>query len=402
MKLHLKDLALFGGKAEFDQPLYIGRPNVGSLDHLSSYLKDIFDRRWFTNHGPLVGELERRIAVLLGVKHCILVCNGTMGLEILAKALGLEGEVILPSFTFIATAHALQWLGITPVFCDVDPQTHNIDPYEAEKLITPRTTAIVGVHLWGRPCNLKALEEIADANNLRLIFDAAHAFGCSHRGTMIGNFGDAEVFSFHATKFFNTFEGGGILTNDDDLAERLRLMRNFGFADYDTVVCVGINGKMTEIAAAMGLTMLDSLADFITINRRNYNQYLKHLCVIPGISMVTYDESESCNYQYCVIEVDEAVTQIGRDQLQKILWAENVIARRYFYPGCHRSEPYISSPLYANRPLNNTDQLANRVLCLPSGTSVGPDEIDSICQIIKLVITHGLAIKEELECQIKV
>jgi len=402
MKRSLGDLAIFGGHPEHMQPIHVGRPSVGNRDRLLLYLNDILDKKYFTNQGPLVQELERRIASLLGVKHCILVCNGTVGLEIAAKALGLTGEVIVPAFTFIATAHALQWLGITPVFCDVDPRTHNINPAEVERLITPRTTAIIGVHLWGRPCNVEALEEIARVHKLKLLFDAAHAFGCSCGAIMIGNFGDAEVFSFHATKFFNTFEGGAIVTNDCDLAERLRMMRNFGFVDYDRVKYVGTNGKMAEIAAAMGLTSLESLDDFIRINHQNYKLYQQQLSDIPGVSMLTYDESESCNYQYCVLEIDEAISKVSRDQLQKILWAENVLARRYFYPGCHLSEPYVSSPQYANLRLPNTDFLSKNVLCLPTGTSVGPDEIDSICQIIKMVITHGLIIREKFECQITI
>jgi dTDP-4-amino-4,6-dideoxygalactose transaminase len=191
------------------------------------------------------------------------MCNGTIALEIAIRALGLTGEVIVPSYTFIATAHALHWQGITPVFADIDPDTHNLDPEAVRRMITPRTTGIIGVHLWGRAAPVEALQAISDEHGLQLMFDAAHAFGCSYRGQMIGNFGRAEVLSFHATKFFNTLEGGAVVTNDDELAEVMRLMRNFGFSGYDNVIHPGTNGKMVEICAAMGLTNFDELDDVV-------------------------------------------------------------------------------------------------------------------------------------------
>ena len=230
-----------------------------------------------------------------------------LALEISIRALGLSGEVIVPSFTFIATAHALQWQEITPVFCDVDPETHNLDPAKVEALITPRTTGIIGVHVWGRPCAVESLQEIAHRHGLKLMFDAAHAFGCSHNGQMIGNFGQAEVFSFHATKFFNTFEGGAVVTNDDDLAAKMRLMKNFGFTGYDQVIYVGTNGKMSEVSAAMGLTGLEDLDEFINTNHRNYKTYQNGLQNVPGIQLISYDEAERNNFQYIIVEVDEAV-----------------------------------------------------------------------------------------------
>ncbi len=349
--------------------LCVGRPNIGDRDRLLARINDMLDRRQLTNNGPFVKELEQRVAGLTGVKHCIAMCNATVALEIAIRALGMKGEVIIPSFTFIATAHALQWQEITPVFCDIDPLTHNIDPRQVEALITPRTTGIVGVHLWGRVCQVDELTKIARERGLKLLFDAAHAFACSYHGQMIGNFGDAEVFSFHATKFFNTFEGGAVLTNNDELAGKIRLMKNFGFEDYDRVTYVGTNGKMSEVAAAMGLTGLESLDDFIATNRRNYLQYKAGL---NGVTMVEYDESERCNYQYIVLEVD------GRDALMKKLWDNNVIVRRYFYPGCHRMEPYKS-----NLTLPQTERLAGRVLSLPTGTSVSSRDIDRICEIIQ-------------------
>jgi dTDP-4-amino-4,6-dideoxygalactose transaminase len=278
----------------------------------------------------------------------------------------------------------------------VDPRTHNLDPERVERMLTPRTTGIIGVHLWGRGCDTEALSEIADRRGLKLLYDAAHAFGCSRGGRMIGGFGDAEVFSFHATKFFNTFEGGAVTTNDDRLAERMRLMKNFGFAGYDRVVYIGTNGKMTEVSAAMGLGGLESLDEFIDTNRRNYRQYRHELEGLPGVTMLAYDEGERCNYQYVVLELDESVTRISRDALMDILWAENVLARRYFYPGCHRMEPYRSYFPHAGLLLPETERLAGRVLVLPTGTAVGAEDIEKLCRIIRTVVRDGASVSEML------
>lgn len=395
-KNRLEALAIFGGSAAFDEELHVGRPNIGNRERLLVRINDLLDRRWLTNNGPYVQEFERKLSAMVGTKHCIAVCNATVALEITCKAAGLAGEVIVPSFTFVATAHALQWQGITPVFCDVDPRTHNIDPYRVEQMVTPHTTGILGVHLWGRPCEVDKLSGIARSHNLKLLFDAAHAFGCSYKGGMIGGFGDAEVFSFHATKVFNTFEGGAIATNDDELAAKVRLMRNFGFAGYDDVDYLGTNGKMSEVSAAMGLTSLESLDEFIAVSHQNYKQYQQQLANIPGINLVAYDEAERCNYQYIVLEVDETVARISRDQLQEVLWAENVLARRYFHPGCHRMEPYRSYFPHAGLLLPNTERLVAQVLSLPTGTTVGPDKIRQICQIIGLAVAHGYEVRERL------
>lgn len=367
----------------FVEPLHVGRPNIGNRERLLERINDILDRRWLTNNGPYVQELEQRISEFLGVKHCVAMCNGTVALEIAIRALGLHGEVIVPSFTFIATAHALQWQEITPVFCDVAPGMHHINPARVEELITPRTTGIIGVHVWGQACDIEALTDIARRRGLKLMFDAAHAFACSYKGRMIGNFGDAEVFSFHATKFFNTFEGGAVVTNDDQLADRLRFMRNFGFAGYDDVDYVGTNGKMTEICAAMGLTSLESLDEFIAINYRNYKAYERELADIPGLKLFHYDESEKRNYQYIIVEVDEAEAGVSRDQLVEFLHAHNVLARRYFYPGCHRMEPYRSYFPHAGLLLPETEKLTQRVMSLPTGTAVDEQTVHLVCDMIR-------------------
>jgi dTDP-4-amino-4,6-dideoxygalactose transaminase len=392
----LNDLAYFGGTPRFAEPLHVGRPNIGDRERLMARINDALDRRWLTNHGPFVEELEQRIAAYLGVKHCIAMCNATVALEIVARAAGLSGEVIVPSLTFVATAHALHWQGMTPVFCDADPLTYNIDPAQIEALITPRTTGIMAVHLWGRPCNVEALEQIARRHGLRLLFDAAHAFGCSHRGRMIGGFGDAEVLSFHATKFVNAAEGGAVLTNDDDLAHAVRLMQNFGFAGYDSVVSVGTNGKMSELSAAMALTSFESMDDFIATNRRNYAQYHRELAGLRGVEVIRYAANERSNYQYLILEIDEDEAGVSRDLLVDILWAEGVRARRYFYPGCHRAEPYATQAPEASRRLPETERLSRRLMALPTGTGVDAAAIDAICALIRLVVTHAEQIGVEV------
>ncbi len=397
MKRNLSDLAIFSGPPAFPEPLHVGRPNIGNRDHLFQLINDLLDRRWLTNNGLYVQDFENRIERMLGVRNCVAMCNGTVAMEIAIRAAGLSGEVIVPSFTFIATAHALQWQEITPVFCDLDPATHNIDPNQVEKLITPRTTGLIGVHVWGRPCEIERLAEIAGRRNLKLIFDAAHAFGCSYKGRMIGNFGNAEVLSFHATKFFNTFEGGAVLTNDDDLARKMRLMKNFGFAGYDNVIYIGTNGKMSEVSAAMGLTGLDCLEEFIAVNHCNYQQYERELANASGLRMVTYDEHDTCNYQYIVLEIDEEYAGISRDQVLEILKAENVLARRYFYPGCHRMEPYRSYYPHSGLLLSNTERLTNRVLSLPTGTAVDERAISTICSIINLAIENAPELRARME-----
>jgi dTDP-4-amino-4,6-dideoxygalactose transaminase len=399
MKLTYDDLAVFGGTPSFSDHLHVGRPNLGNRQRFLDLIYDMLDRRWFSNEGPYVQELERRIAAMLGVKHCVAMCNGTIALEIAIRALELKGEVIVPSFTFIATAHSLQWQEITPVFCDIDPQTHHIDPKQVEKMITPRTTGILGVHTWGRPCDIDALSEIAGKYHLKLLFDAAHAFACSHHDKMIGNYGNVEVFSFHATKFFNTLEGGAAVTNDDVLADKIRLMKNFGFAGLDNVIFIGTNGKMNEASAAMGLTNLESLEEFIAENKRNYECYRFCLECIPGISLLQYDEGEKRNYHYIILEIDEIEDGLSRDELQKVLWAENILARRYFYPGCHRMEPYRSNSPHTHLQLKETEKVAQRVLSLPTGAMINPQSIETICQIIRLAVENGKDIRKHFKSE---
>ena len=396
-KRSVGDLAIFGGECSFPEVLHVGRPNIGDSAAFLGHAKAILDSRWLSNNGPYVLEFERRVAEVCEVPHCVATSNATAALEILVHAMGLEGEVIVPSFTFVATAHALKWLGVEPVFCDVDPVTHTLDPARVEALITERTTAVLGVHVWGQVCEVDALQEICTRHGLRLLFDAAHAFGCRRDGRAVGGFGDAEVLSFHATKFINSFEGGAILTHDPALAQRARLMRNFGFEYLDSVVSLGINAKMTEICAAMGLVSLDGMEGFMHINRVNHLAYQRGLAGIKGLSLHAPVLQQTSNHQYVVMEVDEGTQGIGRDQLLEVLMAEGVFARRYFYPGCHRMEPYASQRDPAEWDLPVTERLSDTLLQLPTGQESSTDRIEAVCALIKFVVMNAAAIRSRLE-----
>ena len=379
-----RDLAINGAPPAFPEPLHVGRPNIGSREHFIRLAGEMFDRAWLTNNGPLVQELEARIAAMHGVRHCVAMCNGTIALEIAIRALGLEGEVIIPSYTFVATAHALHWQAITPVFADIDPDTHNLDPDAVRRMITPRTSGIIGVHLWGRPAPVEALQSIADEHGLQLMFDAAHAFDCRHGARKIGNFGRCEVLSFHATKVFNTFEGGAVLTNDDALAEAMQLMRNFGFRGYDNVIHPGTNGKMVEANAAMGLVNLEALPDFIGANKDSYDRYAALFADIPGARLIAYDPATSPNYHYAVVELNDSVAH-KRDETVAALQSENILARKYFWPGCHGMKPYRDIFPHARLVLPNTERVANRVIVLPNGPSVVDDHTSVIASVFRVL-----------------
>ncbi len=300
---------------------------------------------------------------------------------VLARALELTGEVIMPSFTFPGTAHAMRWLGLQPVFCDVDRASHTLDPATVAEAISERTSAILGVHVWGRPCDTDALGEIAGSHGVELIFDAAPAFDCGRHGVKIGNHGRAEVVSFHATKVLNTFEGGAILTNDDELADRIRPMITFGFVDEDDVAGLGINAKMSEAAAAMGLAQVEQLPETIATNRAHHARYRARLEELPGVAVVDYPNAAEANFHYVVLEIDPDEAPIGRDMLKRVLEAENVLARRYFFPGCHRMAPYATENSTAGE-VPVTEWLAARVLQLPTGTALATEDVEAICALV--------------------
>lgn len=389
-----RPLAVFGGAPRFATPRHVGRPNIGDRAALMARLERMLDDRWFSNGGPLMSEFEERLQQLTGARNAVAVVNATVGLEIVARAAGLTGEVLVPSFTFVATAHALRWIGLDPVFCDVDPLTFTIDPVDAERRITPRTSAILGVHVWGRPCAVEAIDAFAGRHGLQVMYDAAHALGCSLDGRPVGTFGRAEVFSFHATKFVNAFEGGAITTDDDDLAERCRLLRNFGFVDYDQTAGVGTNGKMTEASAAMGLTSLEAIDALMAVNRAHADRYDRGLADVPGVTFLAYRPLEASNAQYAVIRIDAATAGLTRDELQRVLAAEGVLARRYFYPGCHRLEPYRTE--HPDLVLPVTDRAADEVLSLPTGTAMSAEDVEVVVSIVRGAIAQAPRVRAAL------
>lgn len=396
MKARIEDLALLGGPAAFPGLLHVGRPNVGSRAGFHRRADEMLERRWLTNDGPFVTEFEARIAESTGVRHCVALSSGTKALEILMHSAELKGEVIVPSFTFVGTVHAILWTGLTARFCDIDPATHTLDPNRVEELIGPSTSAIVGVHTWGRPCQIEALAEIATRRGIKLFFDAAHAFASSHKGQMIGSFGDAEVFSFHATKLVQSCEGGALATNDSKLAGRARLLRNFGFRDYDDVITLGTNGKMSEVSAAMGLTSLDCLEEFLAANRRNHDHYCRGLADVPGLTLARHEPQDEWNRHYVVLEVDPGEAGLSRDELHRILWAEGVLARRYFYPGVHAMEPYRTLDPDARLRLPATERLVQRVICLPTGSAIEASDIDALCATIRLAVREAPRLRDLL------
>lgn len=379
-----KTIAILGGAPRFAERLHVGRPNQGNRARINTLLNEILDRNWLTNHGPVLTEFETKLRQITQAKHCIAVSNATIGLELLIQSLGLKGEIIVPSWSFVATAHAVLRSGCTPIFCDVCPDTHCLDTDMLEKTIGSKTVAIMPVHLWGGTCDTEAIEAIADKHGLKVIYDAAHAFGTARNGTPVGNFGSAEVFSFHATKIVNAFEGGVIATNDDKLAEKLSLQTNFGFQDYDDVVSLGTNAKMSEISAAMGLVSLESLPDFIATNRRNWETYRARLDAIPGLNHFPYQKTDTPNYSYIIVEVDPEAYGVSRDRIVYALQAENIFARRYFFPGIHNMEPYRSDPKrFARHPLPVTNRLAENCFALPTGQATSKAAAETICDLLE-------------------
>lgn len=376
------DFALLGGTASFIKLLPVGQLYFPSWDRYEVAMRGVFERHYYTNHGPLVQQLEERLQNYLGVKHAICVTNATIGLIMAAEALELSGKVVMPSFTFIASAQSLSWTGIEPVFCDVDPITHQIDIDKLELLIDEHVTGIMGVNLWGGACDVVELENYALARNLRLYFDSAHAFGCVVDTTKVANFGSIEVFSFHATKILNATEGGCVCTNDDIFASRIRNIRSSYGAGEPTSVVKTSNGRMSEAQAAIALMSLDDFPQNQQHNETLYRKYEERLKHIPGIKLVKPAGVSFSNYQYVVCEVNPDIFGLPRDSLITVLKAENVNARRYFYPGTHRCIEYRDIlPSYIDS-LPVTDYLCAACIQLPIGEMVDCNAVELICEII--------------------
>lgn len=387
MKERLCDFACLGGHPAFPSPVVLGAPVIPDRDRFFRRVESVLDRRQLTNGGPMLREFESRLCGYLGVRNVVAVCNGTMALQIMAKAAGLTGEVIVPAFTFIATAHALSWIGLTPVFADVDEGTHTLDPDSVERCISPRTSAILGVHLWGNVCDVGELQRLADRHHLKLLFDASQAFGSGRDGRSVGGFGCAEAFSFHATKVMHCFEGGAITTNDDVLAEACRLQRNFGFAGFTDIRCCGINGKLDEISAAAGITNLEAVDQVLENNSLKFQYLRRVLNGIPGLTVLQGRSSSEWNAQYAVLKIDGDQFGLSRDHLLQVLRAEGVFARSYYVPGCHRAPPYDVNPGHCPVDLPITEDLLQNVIQLPTGPAIELRQIDLIGDLLRAI--HG-------------
>ena len=348
---------------------------------LTEIVDRLYKTRILTNDGPYLRTLEQRLAQRLQVEYAVVVSSATIALQLVVRALGLSGECILPSFTFVATAQALVWEGITPIFVDIEPEHFSLDPTAIEAVITSRTSAVMAVNLFSNPCAIEEISEVCKCKNLKLIFDSAQALGSYYKGTPLGSFGDAEVFSLHATKIINTLEGGVITTNDSHLYRELVLMRNFGFTGFDRVEALGINAKLNELSAAIGLAALDDLDENIEKNKIVHSFYDDLLGDLPGIK--TMDPRPNCliNFHTFPIIVGDEFG-VNRDQLNDVLLKENVIARRYYYPGCHRMQPFKSQIPDDRAHLPVTEGIADSILCLPCFPDMEKESIEQIVDLL--------------------
>ena len=347
-----------------DKPIYVTQPFLPPLEEFSGYLEQIWQSKVLTNGGPFHQKLEAALCEHLGVEHIALFANATIGLVTALQALRITGEVITTPYSFVATAHSLLWNGIKPVFVDIDPHTLNLDPKQIEAAITPQTTAIMPVHCYGHPCDVKAIQRIADNYNLRVIYDAAHAFGVRDEGGSVLRHGDLSVLSFHATKVFNTFEGGAIVCPDAKTKQRIDHLKNFGFVDEVTVVAPGINGKMSEFNAALGMLQLKYIASAMQRRRQIDSSYREHLAGLTGLSCLAHSGESVQNHSYFPVLIDDAFP-ISRDALYELLKAKNIYARRYFYPLISEFPMYRGLPSAHPGRLRAATEASRQVLCLP-------------------------------------
>ena len=364
------------------QPIYVTQPYLPPLEEFIPYLREIWDKKILTNGGPYHQQLEQALCDYLGVKHLALFTNGTIALVTALQALRITGEVITTPYSFVATAHSLLWNGIKPVFVDVDPNTLNIDPARIEAAITPHTTAIMPVHCYGHPCDVDAIQKIADNYNLKVIYDAAHAFGVQDDGGSVLRHGDLSVLSFHATKVFNTFEGGAIICPDAKTKLCIDQLKNFGFVDEVTVVASGINGKMSEINAAFGLLQLQHV-DVALAKRQSIDAaYREALRNVPGIRCLQDAGEQVANYSYFPILV-EADYPLSRDALYQKLKDHNIYARRYFYPLISDFPMYRGMPSAHHENLPVATAAAQKVLCLPAYPALTSQDLQRVIHIVQ-------------------
>ena len=358
-------------------------PLLPSLDDFIPYLQDIWDRKWLTNNGHYHQELEKALCDYLGVEYISLFTNGTLPLLTALQALRITGEVITTPYSFVATTHSLWWNGIKPVFVDIEPETCNIDPTKIEAAITPKTTAIMPVHVYGNPCDIKSIQEIADKYGLKVIYDAAHAFGVTIDGKSILEAGDMSTLSFHATKVYNTVEGGALVCRDEHTKKRIDYLKNFGFADETTVVAPGINAKMDEVRSAFGLLALKKVDEAIEARKKIAIQYRETLRNVPGISYLEDLSDVRHNYAYFPIFVDSEKYGITRDELYFKLKEKNIFGRRYFYPLISTFSTYKSLESAKPENLPVATRIADSVICLPMYAGLKILDIERIIEIIK-------------------
>lgn len=366
-----------------DKPIYVTQPSLPDLEDFIPYLREIWDNKILTNNGPFHKQFEKELAEFLGVPYISLFANGTMALITALQALRITGEVITTPYSFVATTHSLWWNNIKPVFVDIEPEFGNLDPEKIETAITPKTTAIMPVHVYGNPCHVERIQEIADIYGLKLIYDAAHAFGVKYKGGSILNYGDLSILSFHATKVFNTFEGGAIISHDSATKQRIDFLKNFGFAGETTVVAPGINSKMNEVQAAMGLLQLKSFYENIEKRKVIAYKYRELLKDVNGILMLPESEHTISNYAYFPIFVNEKEYGMSRDALYEKLRQHNIFGRRYFYPLISEFSMYrgLDSAKPENLPV--AKKVADEVICLPIYPALDIEKINHICNTLK-------------------
>lgn len=366
---------------KINKPIYVTQPNLPPLQELVPFLEEIWANKILTNGGPFHQRLEKELCEYLGVEHISLFTNGTIALVTALQALNIKGEVITTPYSFVATSHSLLWNGIKPVFVDIDPDTLNLDPSKIEQAITSQTTAIMPVHCYGHPCDVEAIRKIADKYQLKVIYDAAHAFGVKDAGGSILRHGDLSVLSFHATKVFNTFEGGAIVSPDAETKLRIDQLKNFGFVDEVTVVEAGINGKMSELNAAIGLLQLKDVDGMIQKRKGIDNFYRKALDKVTGIFCLENAGESVENYSYFPILVEDDYP-INREQLYVKLKQQGVYARRYFYPLITEFPMYSDSESACEKNLPIATQIAKKVLCLPIYPHLSIEDAERVVKII--------------------
>ena len=365
----------------FDKPLYVTRPFMPKLEEFYAGLAEIWERQWVTNNGAIVQRYLKKLEQYIESENVCLFTNGTLALQIGLQGMGITGDVVTTPFTFAATAHALHWNKIRPVFVDIEPDFYTLDPEKVEAAITPRTTAILGVHIYGHPCRLDALAEIARRHRIKLIYDAAHAFGVQVGGKSIAHFGDLSMFSFHATKIYHSIEGGMLCFKESGYKQTFDYLKNFGFKNEVEVVMPGTNAKMNEFQALMGEIVLKSLEDIIAKHKILYQRYRQQLKDVSGIKQVPeFPDDTQYNYAYMPVEIDEAAFGMSRDHLYETLKKFNVYARRYFYPLLTDLECYRSMTL--EDPLVVAKGVASRILTLPIYEQLTVEEVDGITAII--------------------